>query len=218
MSMQTQEAFQFNTSYVPISDSRLLLETDSHDSALVERFQEGDSEAFDLLYLRYRSRIHGVVRAIISNPEDACDVTQDVFLKAYQGLDNFKGASQFYSWLYRITINRCIDYMRQRSKHRVISDDPVSDDVFYSNVVNRHPSAPSKAVENEELYAYLRRAVMQLSPKQKEVFILRYREDLALKEIGRKMGLSTGTIKAHLFQAQRNLRTLLLPYLRDDRD
>ena len=214
--MQAQEAFQFNSSYIPISDSKFVLETDSQDSELVERFQDGDSEAFNLLYLRYRSRIHGVIRSIISNSEDAYDVTQDVFLKAYQGLGNFKRASQFYSWLYRITINRCIDYMRQRSKHRVISDDPVSDDVFYGNAANRQPSAPSKAVENEEFYAYLRRAVMQLSPKQREVFILRYREELPLKEIGRKMGRSTGTIKAHLFQAQRNLRVLLLPYLRED--
>ena len=217
MSIQAQDAFQFNSSYLPISDSRFALETDSDDSQLVERFQEGDLEVFDLLYLRYHNRIHGVIRAIISNPEDALDVTQDVFLKAYQGLENFKGASQFYSWLYRITINRCIDYMRQRSKHRVISDDPVSDDVFYGNVANRHPSAPSKAVENEEFYTHLRQAVMQLSPKQREVFILRYREELPLKEIGRKMGRSTGTIKAHLFQAQRNLRMLLRPYLRDDR-
>ena len=217
MSMPTQEAFQFSSSYVPIGNSGSVLETDAEDSQLVECFQDGDSEAFNLLYLRYRGRIHGVIRAIISNPEDALDVTQDVFLKAYQGLGNFKKASQFYSWIYRITINRCIDFMRQRSKHRVMSDDPVSDDVFYSNVANRHPSAPSKAVENEEFYVYLSRAVMQLSPKQREVFILRYREELPLKEIGRKMGRSTGTIKAHLFQAQRNLRALLLPYLRDDR-
>ncbi|MDE0300100.1 MAG: sigma-70 family RNA polymerase sigma factor [Candidatus Poribacteria bacterium] len=215
--MQTRQGFQFHANFVPMDDSKFVPETELEDAQLVERFHEGDSEAFNLLYLRYRSRIHGVVRAIITNPEDALDVTQDVFLKAYQGLGNFKKASQFYSWLYRITINRCIDYMRHRSKHRVISDDPVSDDVFYGNVANRHPSAPSKAVENEEFYAYLRRAVMQLSPKQREVFILRYREDLPLKEIGRKMGRSTGTIKAHLFQAQRNLRVLLLPYLREDK-
>ena len=217
MAAQTQEAHHFGSSYIPASEFESVLETDTKDSQLVERFQDGDLEAFDLLYLRYRSRIHGVIRSFISNPEDALDVTQDVFLKAYQGLANFKKASQFYSWLYRITINRCIDYMRQRSKHRVISDDPVSDDVFYGNVANRHPSAPSKAVENEEFYVHLRRAVMQLSPKQREVFILRYREELPLKEIGRKMGRSTGTIKAHLFQAQRNLRVLLLPYLRDER-
>ena len=215
MSAQTQEAPQFGPSYIPASELNPAIEPDSHDSELVKRFQDGDSKAFDLLYLRYRSRIHGVIRAIVSNPEDALDVTQDVFLKAFQGLGNFKGASQFYSWLYRIAINRCIDYMRRRSKHNVISDDPVSDDVFYNHAANRQPPAPSKAVENEEFYAHLRQAVMQLSPKQREVFILRYREDLPLKEIGRKMGRSTGTIKAHLFQAQRNLRQLLLPYLQD---
>ena len=94
--------------------------TDPPDIQLIQRFQAGDSGVFDLLYLRYHDRIYGVIRSIISNREDALDITQDVFLKAYQGLGNFKRTSQFYSWLYRITINRCIDFMRRRSKHSVL--------------------------------------------------------------------------------------------------
>ena len=187
---------------------------DSPDVQLIQRFQAGDSEVFDLLYLRYRDRIYGVICSIISNREDALDITQDVFLKAYQGLGNFKRTSQFYSWIYRITINRCIDFMRRRSKHSVLCDNPVSDEEFYPLEAHRRSSSPSKLVEREELRTYLHRAVVQLSPKQREVFILRYREELPLKEIGDKMGRSIGTVKAHLFQAHRNLRELLLPYLK----
>lgn len=187
------------------------------DVQLIQRFQAGDSEVFDLLYLRYRDRIYGVIRSIISNREDALDITQDVFLKAYQGLGNFKRTSQFYSWIYRITINRCIDFMRRRSKHSVLCDNPVSDEEFYPLEAHRRSSSPSKSVEREEFRTYLHQAVVQLSPKQREVFILRYREELPLKEIGDKMGRSIGTVKAHLFHAHRNLRELLLPYLQDDR-
>ena len=107
------------------------IQVDSPDVRLVQRFQEGDSEVFNLLYLRYRDRIYGVICSMISNREDALDISQDVFLKAYQGLGNFKRVSQFYSWLYRIAINCCIDHMRRRSKHGVLSDKPVSDEVFY---------------------------------------------------------------------------------------
>ena len=187
---------------------------DSPDVQLIQRFQAGDSEVFDLLYLRYRDRIYGVIRSIISNRDDALDITQDVFLKAYQGLGNFKRTSQLYSWLYRITINRCIDFMRRGAKHRAISSDPVSDDMFYPHEANRHLLAPSKAVENKEFWIILRRAVTELTPKQREVFILRYREELPLKEISAKMGLSIGTVKAHLFHAHQSLRERLLPYLK----
>lgn len=190
--------------------------TNLPDVQLIERFQAGDSGVFDLLYLRYHDRIYGVIRSIVSNREDALDITQDVFLKAYQGLGNFKRASQFYSWIYRITINRCIDFMRWRSRHSVLCDNPVSDEEFYPDEANRHLLAPSKAVENEEFRIYLQGAVMELTPKQREVFILRYREELPLKEIGTKMGRSIGTVKAHLFQVHHNLRELLLPYLKVD--
>ena len=184
----------------------------SSDIQIVDHFQRGDSTVFHFLYRRYRDRIYGVICSIISNPDDALDITQDVFLKAYQGLQNFKKASQFYSWLYRIAINRCIDFMRRGAKHRMISNDPVSDDVLYRHEVTRHLSSPSKAVELEEFGMFLHQAVLQLTPKQREVFILRYKEELSLKEIALEMGRSIGTVKAHLFQVHCNLRHQLLPY------
>lgn len=81
------------------------------DTVLIARFQSGESGVFDILYLRHYDRIHGVILSVVYNPEDALDITQEVFLKAYQGLVRFNRASQFYSWLYHIAINQCIDYM-----------------------------------------------------------------------------------------------------------
>ena len=183
------------------------IQIDSPDVRLVQRFQEGDSEVFNLLYLRYRDRIYGVICSIISNPDDALDISQDVFLKAYQGLGNFKRVSQFHSWLYRIAINCCIDHMRRRSKHGVLSDKPVCDEVFY-----HQPANPAKGLENEEFWRLLHAALPDLTPSQRTVFILRYKEELALKDIACRLGRSIGTIKAHLFHAHRTLRRELLPY------
>ena len=98
----------------------------------------------------------------------------------------------------------------------MISNNPVSDDGFYRHEVTRHLSSPSKALELEEFGMFLHQAVIQLTPKQREVFILRYKEELSLKEIACKMERSIGTVKAHLFQIHRKLREMLLPYLRYD--
>ena len=216
MFTQTQQTYQFESRSISNSGAKCLtsVEVGSPDVQLIQRFQEGDLEVFNLLYRRHRDRIYGVICSIVSNREDALDITQDVFLKAYQALENFKSASQFYSWLYRIAVNCCIDFMRRRSKHHAICGDPVSDEEFYPHEADRHLLAPSKAVENEEFRIYLHSAVMKLTPKQREVFILRYREELQLKEIGAKTGRSIGTVKAHLFHAHQSLREQLLPYLK----
>ena len=207
--MGRQAPYQFESSYVPCSETRCptLPDTVSTDVQLIERFQAGNSEVFNLLYRRYRDRTYGVICSIISNPDDALDITQDVFLKAYQGLQNFKKASQFYSWLYRIAINCCIDHMRRRSKHGVLSDKPVSDEVFY-----HQPANPAKGLENEEFWRLLHAALPALTPSQRTVFLLRYKENLTLKDIACRLGRSIGTIKAHLFHAHRTLRRELLPY------
>ena len=177
------------------------------DSALISRFQSGESGVFNLLYLRHRDRIHGVILSVVCNPEDALDLTQEVFLKAYQGLDTFKGGSQFYSWLYRIAVNRCIDYMRRQSKHSVLIDEPFSDEAF-----PYEPAHPLASLESDEFHQQLHAALHALTPCQRAVFVLRYKEDLPLKAIARRLGRSTGTVKAHLFQAHRTLHHQLLPY------
>lgn len=112
------------------------------DSVLIARFQSGDLCVFDKLCHRHYSRIHAVILSVVCNPDDAQDLTQEVFLKAYQQLNAFKCASQFYSWLYRIAVNRCIDHMRRQSKHHVLIDEPFCEETFY-----RAPANPLAALE-----------------------------------------------------------------------
>lgn len=180
---------------------------DSPDSVLISRFQSGDLGAFDLLYHRHRDRIHGVVLSVISNPEDALDLTQEVFLKTYQRLDTFKRASQFYSWLYRIAINRCIDHIRRQSKHHALIDVPFCEETFC-----RAPANPLATLERDEFHRQLHAALPALTPNQRTVFVMRYQEDLPLKAIARRLGRSIGTVKAHLFHARRTLHHQLLSY------
>ena len=183
------------------------LPPDLPDSQLIATFQSGDLSVFNLLYHRHYDRIHGVILSVIYNPEDALDITQEVFLKAYQGLESFNRASKFYSWLYRIAINRCIDHMRRQSKHRVLIDAPFCEATFHDDLV--HPSA---ALERAEFHRQLRAALPALTPSQRRVFVLRYKEDLPLKAIAHQLGRSIGTVKAHLFHARRTLHDQLLSY------
>ena len=186
------------------------------DNELIERFQHGDTAAFDMLFTRYQKRTYRLVQRFVSNPEDASDLTQDAFIRAYQGLGDFKSQCQFYSWLYRITVNLCIDFLRKKARSEVLlydSDD--SEDLPMSNIPDPRSESPAQAVENKELRAHIRKAVRRLPPKQRQIFILRHWDGLSLKDIAAAVGRSDGTVKAHLLHAHRNLRRHLRGYLRE---
>ncbi len=186
------------------------------DTELIELFQNGDTAAFDTLFTRYQKRTYRLVQRFVSNPEDASDLTQDAFIRAYQGLGDFKSQCQFYSWLYRITVNLCIDFLRKKSRSEVLlydSDD--SGELPMANIADPRSESPAKAVENKELRAHIRRAVRRLPPKQRQIFVLRHWNGLSLKDIAAVVGRSDGTVKAHLLHAHRNLRKHLRSYLRE---
>lgn len=186
------------------------------DTELIEQFQSGDTVAFDTLFTRYQKRTFRLVQRFVPNPEDASDLTQDAFIRAYQGLGNFKNQCRFYSWLYRITVNLCIDFLRKQSRSEVLLyDTDESGELPMANIADPRSESPAKAVENKELGAHIRRAVRRLPPKQRQIFILRHWNGLSLKDIATTVGRSDGTVKAHLLHAHRNLRKHLRSYLRD---
>jgi RNA polymerase sigma-70 factor (ECF subfamily) len=186
------------------------------DAELIELFQNGDTAAFDTLFTRYQKRTYRLVQRFVSNPEDASDLTQDAFIRAYQGLGDFKSQCQFYSWLYRITVNLCIDFLRKKSRSEVLLYDfDESGELPMANIADPRSESPAKAVENKELRAHIRRAVRRLPPKQRQIFILRHWNGLSLKDIAAVVGRSDGTVKAHLLHAHRNLRKHLRSYLRE---
>ena len=182
------------------------------EKKLVERFQNGDVEAFNTLVLKYQDRIAKLVYKNIKDIETTKDLCQEVFLKAYKALPKFKGDSAFYSWLYRIAMNCCIDYLRQQKRRQTVPFDeltPGADDFL---LISRQPS-PSHQVEMAELGEIIQEAVKQLPPKQQRVFKLRYDQMLQMKEIAMVTNRSEGTVKTHLYHAHRRLRELLRPYL-----
>ena len=187
------------------------------DTELIERFQRGDTAAFDTLFTRYQKRTYRLVQRYISNREDALDLTQDAFIRAYQGLSDFKSQCQFYSWLYRITVNLCIDFLRKKARSEVLLyDSDESGELPMANIPDPRSESPAKALENKELRAHIRKAVRRLPPKQRQIFILRHWDGLSLKDIAATVGRSDGTVKAHLLHAHRNLRKHLRPYLQEE--
>ena len=183
---------------------------------LIERFQNGDTEAFNPLILKYKQKIYNLLYLRVGDRETAKDLSQDVFLKAFQALPHFKQDSAFYSWLYRIASNCSIDFMRKRKRTEVLMFGELPLDADNTLQMMQVYPSPSEMVENEELGRIIRKAVRQLSPGQRRVFKLRYRRELPIKEIAVRLNKSEGTIKAHLHHAHKKLRSLLVPYLQNE--
>lgn len=182
------------------------------EQELVRRFQEGDIEAFNTLVLKYQDRIAKLIYRNINDIETTKDLCQEVFLKAFKALPKFKGESAFYSWLYRIAMNCCIDFMRQQSRRKTVPFDDLAEGTEELLLISKQPS-PSHLVEMKELGSIIQEAVKQLPPKQQRVFKLRYDKRLQMKEIAVLINRSEGTVKTHLYHAHRRLRELLRPYL-----
>ena len=186
------------------------------ENELVNRFQSGDTEAFNPLVLKYQKKIYSLMYQRVRDQETAKDLCQEVFLKAFKALPNFKGGSAFYSWIYRIAINCSIDFQRQRNRGKIFPFEelsPENEDVL--KITDPHPS-PDRILEEKELGYIIQKAVKKLPPGQRRVFNLRHRRALAIKEIAALLNRSEGTIKAHLHHAHRQLQGMLLPYLQNE--
>ena len=187
------------------------------EKELVERFQNGEQEAFNELVNRYHGKIYNLVYKYVPNSETAKDLSQEIFLKAYRALPNFKRQSAFYSWLYRIAVNLCIDFIRQQRRGQTLSFEDLSAGNNDEPAFNDVSPLPPDQIETKELGQIIGQAVQQLPPKQQHVFNLRYHDGLQLKEIAAQLDRSEGTIKAHLHHAHKRLRTLLIPYLKNEK-
>ena len=188
----------------------------SNDSELVKQFQDGDTEAFNPLVLKYQQKIYNLIYLRVHERETAKDLCQDVFLKAFKALSNFKGECTFYSWIYRIAENCTIDFLRKQKHRIVLSLEELSANTEDAlRMMDMSPS-PCQILENKELGYVIRKAVSHLPPHQQRVFDLRYRKELSIKEIARHLNRTEGTIKRHLYNAHQQLRNMLLPYLRNE--
>jgi RNA polymerase sigma-70 factor (ECF subfamily) len=181
------------------------------DLNLVERFQSGDATAFGLLAEKYQSKVYDIVYRYTRDVENAYDLSQEVFEKAFKSLGRFKKKSSFYTWLYKIAVNACIDYGRKKSRFQHVPIEELS----YSHhlLTSETGYSPDEAVELQELKNQIDKAIEQLPPKQRAVFIMKRQEGLSLEQIAQILGRSVGTIKAHLSHATHKLMDSLGPYL-----
>ena len=171
------------------------------DRALVKACLQGRREAFDLLVQRHQKRVYQLCYRFAGNHEDASDLAQDVFVRAYRALHSFKGQSAFGTWLYRIAVNVCLNRVNSRAFRRTTS-------VMPDHLDDRSEPADALLLR-EERAAEVRRAIAELPPKQRAALILRVYHELPHDQIAAIVGTSVGAVKANFFHALANLKKLL---------
>ncbi len=180
-------------------------ETD--DAELVEGFQRGETSAFGHLVLKYQDRIYNLCRHVLGDAHDADDAAQDTFTKAYQNLNKFKPEASFYTWLYRIAVNTCLDYKKRPFFESIFGSHVEGDDESVEPVSGE--ASPEKLYESKQLGQALRQSLGKLSLKLRTVIILKEIESLSYEEIADILDVSVGTVKSRIFRAREELKTLL---------
>jgi RNA polymerase sigma-70 factor (ECF subfamily) len=184
--------------------------SDAEDIKQVERFLSGDVRAFEFLFDKYREKVYRIAYRFVRDKEDALEVAQDVFLRVYTSLAKFKTDSKFFTWLYRVAVNRAIDFTRQRKSRPVIDMDPEILDAQVGASSGKGLGVdPASLAEEKDLEEHLARAVRKLSEKHRAVFLLHAMENLSYKEIAVVMNCSIGTVMSRLFYARKKLQELL---------
>lgn len=171
-----------------------------NDQLLVDRARLGDRHAFDLLVLKYQSRLLSLVNRLVSNQSDALDVLQDTFVKAYRSLHTFRGESAFYTWLYRIAVNTAKNHLASKLKES--KDVSVDDEATGELSVLQDFSAPDEEAGAEELQRAILHAIEQLPDDLKQALTLRELEGMSYDEIALAMNCPIGTVRSRIFRAR----------------
>ncbi|MDE3179779.1 MAG: sigma-70 family RNA polymerase sigma factor [Acidobacteriota bacterium] len=184
----------------------------SDNLILVHRAQAGDRDAFDALVRLYDRDVLRLATRMTGSPEEAADVYQETFLKVYRSIGNFRFQSSFPTWLYRVTVNICLDHLRKRNRRMEIPA-PVREgekEEFFHGVADDRPGLdPERTLQASEIGRRVQAALARLTPRERMVFELRHYEGLRLRAIGELCGASEETAKNCLFRATQKLRLAL---------
>ncbi len=187
------------------------------DSALVKAAQGGDMVAFEELVARHRDKMYARAYSIVHNEEQAMDLSQEAWIKAWQRIGGFEGGSSFTTWMTRITINVCLDHLRRNQRHRVeplpdAQDEPDA----WERLLPVVWTNPTEGLERGEIRVRIDEALGKLSEAHRTVIALHEFEGMEYKEIAKTVGISVGTVMSRLFYARRRL-AVLLAGLRNER-
>jgi RNA polymerase sigma-70 factor (ECF subfamily) len=171
------------------------------DRALVDACLRGNTAAFDVIVARHRRAIYQVCYRFAGNHEDASDLSQEAFVRAWRGLRHYRGTAALSTWLYRIAVNACLN--------RVAAKKPETEPLHNDHFVDNRTESPSEALLREERAVAVRRAIAALPNRQRAALILRTYHELSHQEIADILGSSVGAVKANFFHALANLKKLL---------
>jgi len=185
--------------------------TREEESRIVQKVIKGDVNAFETLVLAYEKNVYNIALRMTGNSEDASDMTQEAFIKAYNSLQSFRGDSKFSVWLYRIATNVCLDFLRSKSRRPTVSlsvEDNEGDEVQLD--VADESQSPELLLDRQMTRESVRRGLETLSPEYRQILLLREIQGLSYEEISQVLGLEAGTVKSRIFRARKKLCAFLL--------
>jgi len=192
------------------------------DLTLVQRVRTGDQRAFKTLVERYQKKVFSVAVGMLKDREEARDVSQEAFVKVYKYLDHFKGDASFYTWLYRITVNICIDVMRRKGTSKgdqVEFDETIQLDTTEANLGalgSKLGTNPQKAMLRKELADKIQAALAEVPEKHRAILLLRELEGMSYEDLARTLEIPKGTVMSRLFHARLKVQKVLSEYLELD--
>lgn len=172
------------------------------DKSLIGQFKDGDPSAFERIVQIYQDRIYNLCRYLLGNPQDAEDAAQDVFIKAFRKLNDFRPEASLYTWLYRIGVNTCLDHKKK------LRPEPFKDGYQAEDLPSAEPS-PEHRYQAKEIDRAIRSALDQLSKNSRTVIVLKEIEGLSYEEIAEVITLSVGTVKSRISRTREELRRIL---------
>jgi RNA polymerase sigma-70 factor (ECF subfamily) len=188
------------------------------EQAWIRQARTGDTQAFAALVQKYQSAIYNLTYRLLGDSEEAKDLAQEAFLRAYRALPTFQADKPFAPWLYRIATNLCLNWLAKRRLPTVSLDAALSADESAGTAlgIGDHSSEPQALLERQECHTALRRAILALPPEQRAVIELRHFQDLSYQEIADVLGIPLSDVKSRLFRGRRWLAEALREFWSDD--
>ncbi len=184
--------------------------TREEELEIVRQVQDGDSSAFESLVLSHQTKVYNLSLRMVGNEDDALDMAQESFIRAYNSIGSFRGDCRFSVWLYRLTTNICLDFLRSESRKAHISLTYAEDDCERELEIPDERFSPQSEAERAELRAAVRRGMKHLPADYRAILLLREIDGLSYDEIGKALELEAGTVKSRIFRARKKLCEILL--------
>lgn len=185
--------------------------TREQEAAIVRKVLGGDANAFETLVLEYEKNVYNIALRMTGNSEDAADMTQEAFIKAYNSLQSFRGDSKFSVWLYRIVSNVCLDFLRSKNRRPTVSLSVEDDDGEDAQLdVADESQSPELLLDRKLTRDSVHRGLDSLPPDYRQILLLREIQGLSYDEIAQALSLEVGTVKSRIFRARKRLCTFLI--------